>query len=108
MRAGLVPVSLLAIARMQTEAEQLHADGIVAVPLKNLAQARGAQATEFFAIGTAVRTIRPDHDDGHGSAISEGELTMESYYSAPGRGGVPGVGGAVASEPYPASPRSGA
>jgi uncharacterized protein YbjQ (UPF0145 family) len=51
----------LAMARMQAEAEQLDAEGIVGVQLKNLAHTWGGHTTEFFAIGTAVRPLAGDH-----------------------------------------------
>jgi uncharacterized protein YbjQ (UPF0145 family) len=51
----------LAMARMQAEAEQLDAEGIVGVQLNNLAHIWGGHTTEFFAIGTAVRPLRDDH-----------------------------------------------
>jgi uncharacterized protein YbjQ (UPF0145 family) len=52
----------LAMARMQTEAEALHAEGIVGVRLDQRNHSWGAHTTEFFSIGTAVRPIRPDHE----------------------------------------------
>src|SRR5438046_1295968 len=51
----------LAMTRMQAEAEELHAEGIVGVQLRQHSHAWGAHTTEFFAIGTAVRPLRPDH-----------------------------------------------
>jgi uncharacterized protein YbjQ (UPF0145 family) len=51
----------LAMARMQAEAEALHAEGIVGVQLRNHSHTWGSHTTEFFAIGTAVRPLRPDH-----------------------------------------------
>jgi uncharacterized protein YbjQ (UPF0145 family) len=51
----------LAMSRMQAEAEQLHAEGIVGVQLLSLAHRWGGHTTEFFAIGTAVRPLRADH-----------------------------------------------
>jgi uncharacterized protein YbjQ (UPF0145 family) len=51
----------LAMSRMQTEAEQLHAEGIVGVQLLSHGHRWGGHTTEFFAIGTAVRPLRPDH-----------------------------------------------
>ena len=51
----------LAMSRMQAEAEQLHAEGIVGVQLLSLPHRWGGHTTEFFAIGTAVRPLRPDH-----------------------------------------------
>ncbi|OIV37595.1 hypothetical protein BIV57_10265 [Mangrovactinospora gilvigrisea] len=51
----------LAMARMQAEAEALHAEGIVGVQLNSHNHRWGGHTTEFFAIGTAVRPLRPDH-----------------------------------------------
>jgi uncharacterized protein YbjQ (UPF0145 family) len=52
----------LAMARMQKEAEALSAEGIVGVQLHQRNHSWGSHTTEFFAIGTAVRPIRPDHE----------------------------------------------
>jgi len=51
----------LAMSRMQAEAEQLEAEGIVGVQLLSLPHKWGGHTTEFFAIGTAVRPLRDDH-----------------------------------------------
>ena len=51
----------LAMERMQREAEALAAEGIVGVQLSQHNHAWGGHTTEFFAVGTAVRPIRPDH-----------------------------------------------
>jgi uncharacterized protein YbjQ (UPF0145 family) len=51
----------LAMSRMQAEAEQLQAEGIVGVQLLTQSHRWGGHTTEFFAIGTAVRPIRDDH-----------------------------------------------
>ena len=51
----------LAMSRMQAEAEQLVAEGIVGVQLLSLGHRWGGHTTEFFAIGTAVRSLRADH-----------------------------------------------
>lgn len=51
----------LATARMQAEAEQLDAEGIVGVQLLALPHHWGGHTTEFFAIGTAIRPLRADH-----------------------------------------------
>jgi uncharacterized protein YbjQ (UPF0145 family) len=51
----------LAMSRMQAEAEQLQAEGIVGVQLRSLPHRWGGHTTEFFAIGTAVRPLREDH-----------------------------------------------
>ena len=53
----------LAMSRMQAEAEELNAEGIVGVQLLSLAHRWGGHTTEFFAIGTAVRPLRADHID---------------------------------------------
>jgi uncharacterized protein YbjQ (UPF0145 family) len=55
----------LAMARMQKEAEALRAEGIVGVQLEQKNHVWGSHTTEFFAIGTAVRPIRPDHEIAH-------------------------------------------
>ena len=51
----------LAMARMQAEAEALHAEGIVGVQLRQHSHTWGGHTTEFFAVGTAVRPLRADH-----------------------------------------------
>ena len=51
----------LAMERMQTEAERLEAEGIVAVQLHERSHGWGSHVIEFFAIGTAVLPIREDH-----------------------------------------------
>jgi uncharacterized protein YbjQ (UPF0145 family) len=52
----------LAMSRMQAEAESLAAAGIVGVQLLSLPHRWGGHTTEFFAIGTAVRALREDHE----------------------------------------------
>jgi uncharacterized protein YbjQ (UPF0145 family) len=52
----------LAMSRMQAEAEELGAEGIVGVQLRSFPHIWGGHTTEFFAIGTAVRPIREDHE----------------------------------------------
>jgi uncharacterized protein YbjQ (UPF0145 family) len=51
----------LAMTRMQAEAEELAAEGIVGVQLRQHSHTWGSHTTEFFAIGTAVRPLRDDH-----------------------------------------------
>ncbi|SDP18198.1 heavy metal-binding domain-containing protein [Actinacidiphila guanduensis] len=51
----------LAMERMQREAEELHAEGVVGVQLNAHNHRWGGHTTEFFAIGTAVRPLREDH-----------------------------------------------
>jgi uncharacterized protein YbjQ (UPF0145 family) len=52
----------LAMARMQAEAEALHAEGVVGVQLNAHNHRWGGHTTEFFSIGTAVRSLRADHE----------------------------------------------
>ncbi|MGH9102969.1 MAG: heavy metal-binding domain-containing protein, partial [Acidimicrobiales bacterium] len=47
----------LAMSRMQAEAEQLGADGIVGVQLRLQAYVWGQDVLEFIATGTAVRSV---------------------------------------------------
>ncbi|SEL82973.1 heavy metal-binding domain-containing protein [Nonomuraea pusilla] len=51
----------LAMARMQAEAQELEAEGIVGVVLDTHNHRWGSHTMEFLAIGTAVRPLRPDH-----------------------------------------------
>jgi uncharacterized protein YbjQ (UPF0145 family) len=51
----------LAMGRMQAEAEELKAEGIVGVQLLSLPHRWGGHTTEFFAIGTAVVATKKDH-----------------------------------------------
>jgi uncharacterized protein YbjQ (UPF0145 family) len=51
----------LAMSRMQAEAEQLQAEGVVGVQLLSLPHRWGGHTTEFFTIGTAVHPLRADH-----------------------------------------------
>ncbi|MGH8328703.1 MAG: heavy metal-binding domain-containing protein, partial [Steroidobacteraceae bacterium] len=47
----------LAMERMQTEAQQLQAEGIVGVQLVERSPGWGAHVIEFFAVGTAVAPV---------------------------------------------------
>jgi len=51
----------LAMGRMQAEAEELGAEGIVGVRMLSDAHRRRGHTTEFFAIGTAIRPLRARH-----------------------------------------------
>jgi uncharacterized protein YbjQ (UPF0145 family) len=51
----------LAMARMQHEAEELGAKGIVGADIHERTHAWGSHVIEFFAIGTAVEEISSDH-----------------------------------------------
>jgi len=51
----------LAMERMQHEAEELGAKGIVGANIHERTHTWGAHVIEFFAIGTAVEEISQDH-----------------------------------------------
>jgi len=51
----------LAMERMQAEAEDLQAEGIVGVQLREGSHGWGSHVIEFFAVGTAVVPTKADH-----------------------------------------------
>jgi uncharacterized protein YbjQ (UPF0145 family) len=51
----------LAMERMQKEAEELQAEGIVGVQLQERSHGWGSHVIEFFAVGTAIVPSRGDH-----------------------------------------------
>src|SRR5258707_6008170 len=51
----------LAMDRMQKEAEELQAEGIVGVQLQERSHGWGAHVIEFFAVGTAIVPSQGDH-----------------------------------------------
>src|SRR5437899_562230 len=52
----------LAMERMQDEATELQAEGIVGVQLSERSHGWGSHVIEFFAVGTAIVPTRPDHE----------------------------------------------
>ena len=52
----------LAMQRMQTEAQDLEAEGIVGVSLSERSHGWGSHVIEFFAIGTAVVAVSAEHE----------------------------------------------
>jgi uncharacterized protein YbjQ (UPF0145 family) len=52
----------LAMGRMQREAEQYGAEGIVGVDMSEKSHAWGGHTIEFYAVGTAVKPMRLDHE----------------------------------------------
>jgi len=52
----------LAMERMQTEAVSLKAEGIVGTQINERSHGWGSHVIEFFAVGTAVIPITPDHE----------------------------------------------
>jgi uncharacterized protein YbjQ (UPF0145 family) len=52
----------LAMERMQNEAEQLEAEGIVGVQLQERSHGWGSHVIEFFAVGTAIVPLAGDHE----------------------------------------------
>ena len=51
----------LALARMQAEAEDLQADGIVGATIKESSHGWGSHVIEYFAVGTSIVATRADH-----------------------------------------------
>jgi uncharacterized protein YbjQ (UPF0145 family) len=51
----------LAMSRMQVEAEQAKAEGIVGVQIQERSHGWGSHVIEFFAVGTAVVPTKADH-----------------------------------------------
>jgi uncharacterized protein YbjQ (UPF0145 family) len=51
----------LAMARMQAEAQQSQAEGIVGVQIQERSHGWGSHVIEFFSVGTAVVATRADH-----------------------------------------------
>ncbi len=51
----------LAMERMQHEAQELQAEGIVGVQLQERSHGWGSHVIEFFAVGTAVVPVEGDH-----------------------------------------------
>lgn len=51
----------LAMERMQAEAHEEQAEGIVGVRIEEGSHGWGSHVIEFFAVGTAVTPTRPDH-----------------------------------------------
>src|SRR5438270_4638075 len=58
----------LAMTRMEAEADQLGADGIVGVRLEIEFKEFGSDIAEFIAVGTAVSADEPQTPDGRGRA----------------------------------------
>ena len=58
---GLYDARELAMERMQAEAEQLHAEGIVGVDITEGNYGWSSHVIEFFVVGTAIVPIREDH-----------------------------------------------
>ncbi len=51
----------LALARMQAEAEELGADGIVGAAIRESSHGWGSHVIEYFAVGTSIIATRADH-----------------------------------------------
>jgi uncharacterized protein YbjQ (UPF0145 family) len=67
----------LAMERMQAEAAELGAEGIVAVRIQERSHGWGSHVIEFFAVGTGVVPARPDH------VVPAPTLTLPLVDSAP-------------------------
>ena len=59
---GLYDARELAMERMQSEAENLGADGITGTQIKESSHGWDSHVIEFFAVGTAVIAISDDHE----------------------------------------------
>jgi uncharacterized protein YbjQ (UPF0145 family) len=60
--AAIYQARELAMGRMQREADQFGAEGIVGVTVEDKSHAWGGHTIEFYAVGTAVKPIRADHE----------------------------------------------
>jgi len=80
----------LAIARMQAEADHLHADGIVGVNLRMQMYAWGQSCLEFIATGTAVRAMAGTgaHRAPNGRAFTS-DLSAQDFFRLLAAGAVP-------------------
>jgi len=58
---GIYEARELALSRMQTEASQARATGIVGVNVAVYNHVWGEHATEFLATGTSIRQLAADH-----------------------------------------------
>jgi uncharacterized protein YbjQ (UPF0145 family) len=63
----------LAMERMQAEAEEAKAEGIVGVQIQEKSHGWGSHIIEFFSVGTAVVPTRADHEIARPSMV----LTLE-------------------------------
>jgi uncharacterized protein YbjQ (UPF0145 family) len=52
----------LATERMQAEANEVQAEGIVGARIIEQSHGWGSHVIEFFAVGTAVVALRADHE----------------------------------------------
>ena len=51
----------LAMGRIQAAAKALRAEGVVGLQLQQNSRTWGSHTTEFLAVGTAIRSLRDDH-----------------------------------------------
>ena len=58
---GLYDARELAMERMQAEAENLKAEGIVGVDIQEGTYGWSTNVIEFFVVGTAIIPVRADH-----------------------------------------------
>jgi uncharacterized protein YbjQ (UPF0145 family) len=58
---GIYEARELALSRMQAEASEAKASGIVGVHVAVLNHVWGEHATEFLATGTAIRSLADEH-----------------------------------------------
>jgi uncharacterized protein YbjQ (UPF0145 family) len=58
---GLYDARELAMERMQAEAAQVQAEGIVGTQIQEKSHGWGSHVIEFFAVGTAITSLSADH-----------------------------------------------
>jgi uncharacterized protein YbjQ (UPF0145 family) len=80
----------LAFSRMQAEADQLGADGVVGVELRMQHYVWGQDVLEFIATGTAVKAVSGQgvHRTAKGRAFSS-DLSVQDFYRLLAAGSVP-------------------
>jgi uncharacterized protein YbjQ (UPF0145 family) len=79
----------LAMTRMQAEAEQLNADGVVGVSLQMQDYVWGEDVLEFVATGTAVRAINGQGQHRAGGKPFSSDLSAQDFYRLLAAGSVP-------------------
>jgi uncharacterized protein YbjQ (UPF0145 family) len=70
----------LAMTRMEEEADQLGADGVIGVRLDVNRYEWGAGLAEFMAVGTAVRSLGESHRPAHGKPFTS-DLSGQDFWT---------------------------
>ena len=97
----------LAMERMQTEANELQAEGIVGARIVEKSHGWGSHVIEFFAIGTAVVSISADHTSSRPRWSCRCRAERRPWRPARARGDTrPAAGMADTASPCPTSTSS--